>query len=205
MKIKTLSALIFFLFLFAAGYSQTEKGTFALSGKTDLNFLLSNTTLSRDSIDSDKTKSNQYGFTVGFGYFIANNFMIGLSGAYSYVDSKIESPASIENITSTLAVIPQLSYYFPLEGNLKPLLTIGVGYLLLRERDSRATGNNNVVYSLSGPSYSGAAGVAYFITQSVAFDLGIQYAHNRLKDKEKSNEIQKQNIVAGNFGVSIFF
>ncbi len=64
MKTKKLTLLISFLFLFTTGYSQTKKGTFVLSGKTDLNFLFSNTSISRDSIDGGKMKSNQYGFTV---------------------------------------------------------------------------------------------------------------------------------------------
>ncbi len=207
--LKHFSIVIPMLLLSAVSYSQTKKGTFVLSGKTDLNFLFSNSTISRDSIATNKMENNQFGFDAGFGYFVADNFLIALTGAYSYNDTKILpgtiAPRGSENVTTTLAVIPQLSYYLPSEGKLKPSLSIGAGYLWLRERDSKVIGNNNIVYSLAGPSFNGAAGVSYFITQSVAFDLGLQYAHNRLKDKAKRNEIQKQNVVAGSFGVSIFF
>ena len=61
------------------------------------------------------------------------------------------------------------------------------------------------MYSIAGTSFNGAAGLSYFINQSVTFDLGVQYSHNRLKDKMNKNEIQKQNIVAGTLGVSVFF
>jgi len=209
MKIKIFSIIVLFLLFSTASYSQTEKGTFALSGKTDLNFLFSNTTIGTDSIKTGSIKNNQFGFTICAGYFVADNFSIALSGVYSYSFTRIEpnvyDPIGSENITTTLAVVPQLSYYFPLQGKLKPSLSVGAGYIWLRERDSNVSGNNNTVYSFAGPSFNGGAGLSYFITESVSFDLGLQYSHNRLKDKMQTNEIQKQNIVAGTFGVSVFF
>ncbi len=76
-------------------------------GETDLNFLFSNTTLVRDSFEAGRIKNNQYGVTAGFGYFIANNVMIGVSGAYSYSYTKIEpgnlNPLVNENTISSLA------------------------------------------------------------------------------------------------------
>ncbi|MEJ7673293.1 MAG: hypothetical protein WKF59_11405 [Chitinophagaceae bacterium] len=39
------------------------------------------------------------------------------------------------------------------------------------------------MYSLAGPSFNGAAGISYFITPFVAFELGLQYSHNKLNDK----------------------
>lgn len=147
-----------------------------------------------------------FGFTMGFGYFIADNLIVAFSGAYSYNFTKIELVNYRSgNITSTLAVVPQLGYYFPFEGKLRPSLSIGAGYLWLRERDSKVYGNDNIVYSLAGPSFNAEAGLSYFITQSVSFDLGAQYTYNRLEDKFIKYEVQKQNIVAGAFGVSIFF
>lgn len=104
-----------------------------------------------------------------------------------------------------MAVIPLLSYYFPLNEKLKPNVGIGVGYLWMSERDSKITNNGYIVYSLKGPSFNGTAGVSYFITRSVSFDLGLQYAYNRLKDKMKIYKTQKQKAVAGTFGVSVFF
>ena len=207
--LKNISAVILFLFLFATGFSQTKKATFVLSGKTDLNFLFSKTTILHDSTATNTLKDNQSGFEIGVGYFVADNFAVAISGAYSYTYEKFEavnySPATTETITTTLAVIPQLIYYFPLEGKLKPSLSIGAGYTWLKERDSRTTVNNNMVYSLAGPSFNGAAGVSYFITQSISFDLGLQYSHNKLNDKLNSRIYQTQNGVSGTLGITIFF
>lgn len=190
MKIKIFIPAVLFLFLFAPAFSQTKKGTIILSGKTDLNFLFSKTTIFHDSTATNTLKDNQSGFEIGVGYFVADNFAVAISGAYSYTYEKFEavnySPATTETITTTLAVIPQLIYYFPLEGKLKPSLSIGAGYTWLKERDSRTTVNNNMVYSLAGPSFNGAAGVSYFITHSVALELGLQYSHNKLNDKLNS-------------------
>lgn len=85
------------------------------------------------------------------------------------------------------------------------MLAIGAGYGWLEERDSRVTDNNNTVYSLSGPAFTGGGGVSYFITSSISFDLGLQYSYSRFKDKFMAEQIQKQNQFAGRMGVSVFF
>ena len=76
---KKVSILITLLFFFAMGYSQIKKGTIVLSGKTDLNFLFSNTEISRDSIATNKMKSEQFGFNLGVGYFVGDNISVALS------------------------------------------------------------------------------------------------------------------------------
>ncbi|MEJ7673294.1 MAG: hypothetical protein WKF59_11410 [Chitinophagaceae bacterium] len=80
-------------------------------------------------MQTNKLKDNQFGFNLGVGYFVADNFAVAVSGAYSYTFDRFEatnySPATTETITTTLAVVPQLIYYFPVEGKLKPSLSIG--------------------------------------------------------------------------------
>jgi hypothetical protein len=208
MKIKKIITVILFLFLLTVGFSQT-KGTIILSGKTDLSFLFSKTTIFHDSAATNTLKDNRSGFDLSAGYFLADNFAIALSGVYSYDDNKFEAvnyaPATTETLTTTFAIIPQIIYYFPLEGKLKPSLSIGAGYTWLKQRDSRWTGNNNEAYSLAGPSFNGALGISYFITHVIAFDLGAQYSYNKLNDKLDTRVFQKQNAFAATLGVTIFF
>ena len=198
-----------FLILFCSNaFAQTKKGNFALSGKTDLNFLFSNNQVKMDSVKFGSGKSYQFGVSTGMGYFVADDFMVGVSGSYSYIYSKPEPGSnqySSENITTTLGIIPQVTYYLPVEGKLRPSITAGAGYLWLKERDSRITDNNNLLNSLSGLSLNGAAGVSYFFNQSVSLDFGVQYTRNRLKNKLQTNQILIQNVVAGNIGVTVFF
>lgn len=200
---------ILFLFLCSPAFAQTQKGNFILSGKTDLNFLFSNITTGTDSVQTGKTTSNQFGFSTGAGYFIANNLATGISGTYSYSYSKIGASnyqvSNTQNITQSLTVLPQLQYYFAVEGKLKPFAAIGAGYMWLQERDSRVTDNYNKVYNLSGPAFTGGVGVSYFISNSVAFDLGLQYSYNRLKDELINNQIMKEKQFAANLGISVFF
>lgn len=205
MKMKNyLAALLFILFCSAAS-AQTEKGNIVLSGKTDMNFLLSKTTAGTDSVQTGKANSQQFSATAGVGYFIADNLSFGVSGTYSYSYSKDESYYSSASITESYTILPQLQYYFPLEDKLEPFVGIGVGYVFLQERDSRVTTNNNKVYSVSGPAFSGVLGASYFITRSVSFDLNLQYTYSRLKDKMWEGQIQKQQQLGGNMGISVFF
>ena len=209
MRMKNYMPALLFLFLCSSTFAQTEKGNLVLSGKTDLNFLFSNITTGTDSVQTGKTKGNQFGLTAGAGYFVADDLALSIFGTYSYSYSKIGAsnyqPSNTQNITQSLTILPQLQYYLPVEGKLKPFVAIGAGYIWLQERDSRFTENYNKVYSLSGPAFTGGIGVSYFITTSVAFDLGFQYSYNRLKDELIDNQIMKEKQFAGRLGVSVFF
>lgn len=209
MNFKSIFPALLLLFFCSSTYAQTQKGNLVLSGKTGLNFLFSNTTTGTDSIQTGKSKSNEYDITAGAGYFIINNLSVGVSGTYSYNYSKIEYSnyinTSTQNITESLTIVPQIQYYFPAEGKLKPSAGIGAGYVWLQQRDSRVTDNNNKVYSLSGPSFYGGLGLSYFITKSISFDLGFQYSYIKLKDKMSPDQVEKQKQLAGTMGISVFF
>lgn len=209
MRMKIFLPVLFLLFFYTTAFAQTEKGNFVLSGKTDLNFLFSNTITRTDSVETGQIKSTQYGVTAGFGYFIADNLSLGVSGIFSYLYTRDKTgtyqSSTTESITSSFTILPQLTYYFPSEGKLRPFLGIGAGYLWMEERDSRVAGNDNKIYSFSGPAFTGGAGVSYFFNPSIAFDLGVQYSHNQLKDKIREGEVWKENNVAGSLGVSLFF
>ncbi len=209
MRNKNYITALLLLFFCSAAFAQTEKGTFVLSGKTDLNFLFSKTTIGTDSIETGKLKSNQYGFTAGVGYFIANNFSLGIYGTwlYNYSESEtLDNPSfRYKNIVQSYTLLPQFSYYFHVEGKLKPLVGGGIGYAWVEERDSRIIDNNNRLYSLRGPSFVGVAGISYFINKSISFDLGLQYSYNKLKDKVQPEIVHKENVFAARLGISAFF
>ena len=197
------------MFFCSSVFAQTNKGNFVLSGNTNLNVLFSNTSVGTDSIETGKIKNNQFAFTAAAGYFLIDNLTAGISATYSY-DYTTSKPgmygeSSIGTITQAFTIMPQVNYYLPVQGKLKPFVGIGVGYLWLEQKDSRVNENENKVYSMSGTSLSGGAGLSYFINQSVSFDLGFQYYHNHLKDKMNPEQIRKQNAVSGTLGVSVFF
>ncbi|HZW66641.1 MAG TPA: hypothetical protein VFF23_13190, partial [Hanamia sp.] len=73
MKIKCSISAICLFFFFSTSFAQTQKGSFALSGKTGLNFLFSKVTTGTDSVSTGKSTSNDYDFALGAGYFIAQD------------------------------------------------------------------------------------------------------------------------------------
>lgn len=204
MKLKNYAPILLFTLFYTTAFSQTQKGSFVLSGKTDLNFLFANTIMATDSIETGRAKTNQFGLTAAAGYFIADDLSIGISGTFSYNYIKNNISSYSEMITWSATVMPQVNYYLPIEGKLRPSVGAGVGYLWLRERDSRVNVNSNTVYYMRGVAYSAGAGLSYFITPNVAFDLNFQYSHSRLRDEWYKNQIQKQNGLAGTLGVSVF-
>jgi outer membrane protein len=209
MKMKSFIPTLLLMFFCSSVFAQTNKGNFVLSGNTNLNVLFSNTSVGTDSIETGKIKNNQFAFTAAAGYFLIDNLTAGISATYSY-DYTTSKPgmygeSSIGTITQAFTIMPQVNYYLPVQGKLKPFVGIGVGYLWLEQKDSRVNENENKVYSMSGTSLSGGAGLSYFINQSVSFDLGFQYYHNHLKDKMNPEQIRKQNAVSGTLGVSVFF
>jgi outer membrane protein len=209
MKMKSFIPTLLLMFFCSSVFAQTNKGNFVLSGNTNLNVLFSNTSVGTDSIETGKIKDNQFAFTAAAGYFLIDNLTAGISATYSY-DYTTSKPgmygeSSVGTITQAFTIMPQVNYYLPVQGKLKPFVGIGVGYLWLEQKDSRVNENENKVYSMSGTSLSGGAGLSYFINQSVSFDLGFQYYHNHLKDKMNPEQIRKQNAVSGTLGVSVFF
>jgi len=206
---KSFIPTLLLMFFCSSVFAQTNKGNFVLSGNTNLNVLFSNTSVGTDSIETGKIKNNQFAFTAAAGYFLIDNLTAGISATYSY-DYTTSKPgmygeSSVGTITQAFTIMPQVNYYLPVQGKLKPFVGIGVGYLWLEQKDSRVNENENKVYSMSGTSLSGGAGLSYFINQSVSFDLGFQYYHNHLKDKMNPEQIRKQNAVSGTLGVSVFF
>ena len=205
MKTKIFISTILFFLLTSGAFAQTNKGTFVLSGNTNLNFLFSNTSVGTDSIQTGKIKDNQFAFSAAAGYFVIDNLSAGVSATYSYDYTSTSLPGSVGIITRSFTIMPQLNYYLPVNGNLKPFVGIAAGYLWQEEQDSWISENQNKAFSISGVSLATGAGASYFINQSISFDLGFQYFHNRLKDKLTPGFIRKQNAVAGTLGVSVYF
>ena len=211
MKSKHLSISVAVLFLSSSVLAQTQKGNFVLLGKTSLNALFSTVTSKTDSVQTGQSKSNEYDFTAGGALFIADDLSFGATATYSYNYSKNQSQdyyqnrVRTQNITKAITLLPQLQYYFPVSGKLRPVVVAGVGYMWLNERDSRVAGNNNQVYSFAGPSFVGGAGASYFITNSISFDLGLQYSYSNLKDKLNSSLAQQAKQFAATMGVSVYF
>ena len=59
-------------------FAQTQKGTFLLGAGTNFDFSFLSSQVSTESYDSDKVKNNSFEFTPRVGYFLVNNFVVGV-------------------------------------------------------------------------------------------------------------------------------
>ncbi len=176
------------LFLLTAN-AQTEKGKWVISGQTNLSFAYNS---SAEYMKSYKTKSGTFTLQPAVGYFVATNLAVGLSAAYTY------SKADFSEATSTLALMPQAEYYFPLEGKARPFVTIGGGYARHSEGDS-------AIFKYDGFAAGGGAGVALFLKNNISLDLGAHYTYTQLENIQKRGYYVKNNGLGFLAGFSLFF
>lgn len=205
---KLFTVIICFLFFYHISYSQTQQGTFVVSGGTNVNLLLSNIDRGmEDALDND-VKSQDYSFNVRLGYFVIDNLAVNITTSYQYSYYKkqiYQGPMYEEDIQSTISLVPSLTYFFPVEGNLKPAVSLGAGYIALKERNNQLPTPENVAYHYGGLSLNAGAGVSLFLKRNISFDLGLQYSRNKLNDKAGENRSQLQNIFGVMAGVSVYF
>lgn len=185
---------ILLMVLFTAVNAQTEKGRFAVSGGTDLSFLAVKTKVVTDSTNMGEIKTKSFTVNPAAAYFVADNLAVGISGTFTY--DRTDRPGSMLGYTHSWSagVLPSITYFFPVEGKLRPSAGVGAGYLWVFDEED-----------LQGLSLNGNAGVSYFVNRNVSFDLGLQYTHNTLKDNQQPGIKYKQNGVGALFGISVFF
>ena len=95
----------------------------------------------------------------------------------------------------TAGIIPTVTYYFPVKGDLKPGISAGAGYLWIFTNGINA----------QGLTLNAAPGLSYFIGRNISADLSLQYSHNKLDDKDGTYTSQTQNIIGLLAGVSVYF
>lgn len=179
------------LALFAAVNAQTQKGNWMISGKSEIAFNSTNSKAKFQGNEISETKTSTFSFTPAASYFVIDNLALGLGLNYSH--TKIEDSKS-----DTFAVIPQLTYFFPVAGEVKPFIEAGIGYATNKTTE----GNNS--FKLNGLAYGLGAGVAYFVNPNVAFNLGLNYSAVNLKYSDnKDFETDTNNLGAG-IGISVF-
>ena len=205
---KFFTAVISLLFFYHTSYSQTQQGNFTVSGGTDINLLFSNTDPGMKDVVDDDVKSQDYSFNVGLGYFVIDNLAVNITASYQYSYYKKQiylDPVYEEDVQNTVGIIPSLTYFFPVEGNLKPNVSLGAGYVALKERNNQHSTPENVVYHYGGLSFNAGAGVSLFLNRNISFDLGLQYSRNKLNDKAGDSKSQLKNIFRVGAGVSVYF
>lgn len=177
-------------------FAQTEKGKFVLSGATGLQFISSKIDYKYDGkLQGDDTQSS-FSIMPSIGYFVIDNLAVGLSANFSSTTEKYEGG---KHTVSSTMLLPTAIYYFPVAGQIKPLLQVGAGLMYTREK-----GSFNVD-KMSGLALNFGGGVAYFINDYLSLNLGLSYNMANLKDNDNSKKVAKHSNFAANIGFSVFF
>ena len=156
MKTLLISSLLFLFISISFAQGPITKGTFNLDG-----------TISFSSISYVGADYNVETILLSpqVGYFLVNNFSLGLAVSYQKVSYD-------ENSESDWGIGPNIRYYFVLN-NINPFLGIGYSYA----ENTRNTSE----YKITTDRIIFSGGIDIFVTKSVAIETLLSYMINESK------------------------
>jgi len=182
--------------------AQTEQGKYVLSGATGLQFISSNIELEYDGQSQGDLTQTSFSFMPSVGYFVIDNLAIGLSANFISMTQKEQGRKYTNKSTM---ILPSAMYYFPVAGNLRPLVQVGAGMMsLVSEGDYSEPFYDSYKHETSGVAINFGGGAAYFINEKVSLNFGLSYTMVNLKHDDDSDIVQKQGNFAGNVGLSVY-
>lgn len=190
------------LALFGAMNAQTEKGSWVVSGKTGLGFNSVNTKYKAEGQSYDGPKVSTFSITPSVGYFVIDNLAAGIDLSYISTKTKVDMPyinENYESTTSTFAIMPNATYYFPTGSSFRPYVGAGVGYGTSKGTESDAVLSGSE--SAGGLLWGAKGGFVYLMNSTVGLDLGLGY--NSFQNK-KDNVTTNVGTFGVNLGVSFF-
>jgi len=192
--------VIILIFSVLSSFGQTEKGRFLVGAGSDLNFNFLSTQSETDEYESDKIKDSSFEISTDVGYFIANNFAVGIGMIYSN-STKKEDEDKFKS--STFAAGPFVRYYFG-QQKIKPFLHSALAFgKSIEEYDTSYMDDKND-YSLI--SYEFGGGISLAIAKNIACELGLAYgvANASFTDYYNQDVETTAKGIAGNFGFTVF-
>lgn len=199
--------------------AQTEKGSFFISGKTNLGFTSNTIKYKAQGQTFDGSKTNTFTISPNAGYFIVDNLALGLALDYKTSTTKTKTGTEIESPydptftngtkekQTTLSIIPNVTYFFS-EGKTRPYLNTGVGFANTKNKNNYTMYNSSgdILFSSSetkndGFVWTANGGLIFLITENIALDLGLGYTNYSFKnDGVKINS----GAFGANAGISVF-
>lgn len=171
--------------------AQTEKGSIYFTGDANLSFVGSAAEVSDLDVE---TTVGTFAFKPSFNYFIIDNLSLGLGLEFASSATEVESGGvKTESESATFAIMPQATYFFG-SSNTRPYLGLGLGLM------STSTGDEDYE-KWSGFALGIDGGVAIFLNDSVALNLGVAFSSANMKNKEDSDF----EMDAGGFGLTLGF
>lgn len=217
-KMKKISLFIA-LVSFGTITAQTEKGTFIISGQTGIGFNSTTVKYEYAGQTSDGPKTNAFNISPSVGFFIIDNLAISIELDYKTATTKQDNLISeptlgggyttidTKNKETTFSIMPTVTYFFS-KGKARPYINAGMGFAKINLE------NNYYGSSADGPAYGYAessndglvwgagGGLAYFITNTISFDIGLAYAKYTYEEEEDVKV--KTGALGANIGISVF-
>lgn len=206
MKKLTLIALLAF---FGTANAQTEtattsptaKGNWIIGGSTNLGFNSNKVTQKSGDYSVDGQKTTTFNVTPTVGYFVIDNLAVGLNLGYEVQkqDASYDFNQTAKVTNTVFSVIPSVTYFIEADSKAFPYISAGAGYAAIKTKiASTETQNDNFFV------WGGKAGLAYFITPSIAIDLGFNYQQLSTKYEETFSTAENK-IIFKTLGASIGF
>jgi len=178
----------------AMANAQIQKGKILIDASGSLDFSSLTSKWENEYNSGDGSNTTTLKFTPGAGYFIANNFALGIQLSMNNMSDKEDREKYTE---TTTMLLPFALLYFG-KGNVKPFIqaAFGPGW-------QKSGYNEKHSEKLSG--YELGGGLAVFLNQHVSLDFSLGYASASAKYKDTSNVNWKTFTkgIGGNIGFSI--
>ncbi|MEG1375734.1 MAG: OmpW family outer membrane protein [Myroides sp.] len=204
-KLTLIAALAFF----GAANAQTEtattsptaKGNWIIGGSTNLGFNSNKATQKSGDYSVDGQKTTTFNVTPTVGYFVIDNLAVGLNLGYEVQkqDASYDFNQTAKVTNTVFSVIPSVTYFIEADSKAFPYISAGAGYAAIKTKvASTETQNDNFFV------WGGKAGLAYFITPSIAIDLGLNYQQLSTKYEETFSTTENK-VIFKTLGASIGF
>lgn len=183
-------------------FNPTGQGHYVLSGGSALQFISSKEKSVYDGKTEYEDNSSSFSIVPSFAYFATDNLAIGLTSTITSTTYKSENGS--KDVSNSILVMPTVLYYFPMEGNVRPIVQIGAGLSSNSYKYIPKTGNDEK-YSASGLALNFGGGIAYFMKENISLNFGLSYTMVNLTDGDDNKSEMKQGSFGSNIGLSIYF
>lgn len=139
----------------------------------------------------DRSMVQSWSVRPGFGYFVREGLSVGPNFVLGYNRSGRIS-------TFQYGLVPSVNYYFNPGGRLRPYISGTLGYIGQRTKyDVSVVRNHSFIVG-------GGGGLAYFLTNNMSINLGVEYSYLTGSNKTL-NSLGNRNVHSLSVGAGIFY
>ena len=166
--------IVAFIFLISANliFAQyTAKGNFMVGGTTGFSTAKSTVENNTDGVSVGGTRTTQFNLTPNLGYFLTDDFALGLR--MDYAKNKIKYNDGSVDASNNSIFGPFVRYYLPTTTNRTLFFGAGVGFGNSSDQIQLATGQQNIENRLM--AISGGPGFTIFSNDAIGIEGLVRY------------------------------